>query len=177
MTPSAEIQPGPHWWKASALTTRHTLPSQLSFCCSLTNETIVFISIKEWFEHELFLVYAKFYSTLQGQIYMQMHDEHIPGYRKAIGRKDWIQRIQVNIKRSQVIENEFVCSLCFPRRYDYFWLGSKLVTPQLERSTTTLPAALIFLTKGNGSLGERVRYVCQHTGSNWGGRMDGSCDR
>ena len=26
MTPSAEIEPGPHWWKASALTTRPTLP-------------------------------------------------------------------------------------------------------------------------------------------------------
>ena len=26
MTPSAEIKPGPHWWKASALTTRPTLP-------------------------------------------------------------------------------------------------------------------------------------------------------
>ena len=26
MTPSAEIAPGPHWWKASALTTRPTLP-------------------------------------------------------------------------------------------------------------------------------------------------------
>ena len=25
MTPSAEIEPGPHWWKASALTTRPTL--------------------------------------------------------------------------------------------------------------------------------------------------------
>ena len=26
MTPSAKIEPGPHWWKASALTTRPTLP-------------------------------------------------------------------------------------------------------------------------------------------------------
>ena len=26
MTPSAEIEPEPHWWKASALTTRPTLP-------------------------------------------------------------------------------------------------------------------------------------------------------
>ena len=26
MTPGAEIEPGPHWWKASALTTRPTLP-------------------------------------------------------------------------------------------------------------------------------------------------------
>ena len=26
MTPSAEIEPGPHWWKASAITTRLTLP-------------------------------------------------------------------------------------------------------------------------------------------------------
>ena len=26
MTPSAEIEPGPHWWMASALTTRPTLP-------------------------------------------------------------------------------------------------------------------------------------------------------
>ena len=26
MTPSAEIKHGPHWWKASALTTRPTLP-------------------------------------------------------------------------------------------------------------------------------------------------------
>jgi len=25
MTPSAEIEPGPHWWKASALTTKPTL--------------------------------------------------------------------------------------------------------------------------------------------------------
>ena len=25
MTPGAEIEPGPHWWKASALTTRPTL--------------------------------------------------------------------------------------------------------------------------------------------------------
>ena len=31
MTPSAEIEPGPHWWKASALTTRPTLPP-LSHC-------------------------------------------------------------------------------------------------------------------------------------------------
>ena len=29
MTPSAEIEPGPHWWKASALTTRPTLPPPL----------------------------------------------------------------------------------------------------------------------------------------------------
>ena len=28
MTPGAEIEPGPHWWKASALTTRPTLPTQ-----------------------------------------------------------------------------------------------------------------------------------------------------
>jgi len=26
MTPSVEIEPGPHWWKASALTTKPTLP-------------------------------------------------------------------------------------------------------------------------------------------------------
>ena len=26
MTPGAEIEPGPHWWKASTLTTRPTLP-------------------------------------------------------------------------------------------------------------------------------------------------------
>ena len=26
MRPGAEIEPGPHWWKASALTTRPTLP-------------------------------------------------------------------------------------------------------------------------------------------------------
>ena len=26
MTPGAEIELGPHWWKASALTTRPTLP-------------------------------------------------------------------------------------------------------------------------------------------------------
>ena len=26
MTPSAEIEPGPHWWKASALTTTQNLP-------------------------------------------------------------------------------------------------------------------------------------------------------
>ena len=26
MTPGAEVEPGPHWWKASALTTRPTLP-------------------------------------------------------------------------------------------------------------------------------------------------------
>ena len=26
MTPGAEIKPGPHWWKASTLTTRPTLP-------------------------------------------------------------------------------------------------------------------------------------------------------
>ena len=26
MTPNAKIEPGPHWWKASALTTRPTLP-------------------------------------------------------------------------------------------------------------------------------------------------------
>ena len=26
MTPGAEIEPGRHWWKASALTTRPTLP-------------------------------------------------------------------------------------------------------------------------------------------------------
>ena len=25
MTPGAEIEPGPHWWKASALSTRQTL--------------------------------------------------------------------------------------------------------------------------------------------------------
>ena len=29
MTPSAEIEPGPHWWKASALTTRPTLPPEI----------------------------------------------------------------------------------------------------------------------------------------------------
>ena len=29
MTPGAEIELGPHWWKASALTTRPTLPPQL----------------------------------------------------------------------------------------------------------------------------------------------------
>ena len=26
ITPSAKIEPGPHWWKASALATRPTLP-------------------------------------------------------------------------------------------------------------------------------------------------------
>lgn len=28
MMPSAEIKPWPHWWKASAQTTRPTLPSE-----------------------------------------------------------------------------------------------------------------------------------------------------
>ena len=31
MTPSEEIKPGPHWWKASALTTRRTLPPKMVF--------------------------------------------------------------------------------------------------------------------------------------------------
>ena len=35
MTPGAEIEPGPHWWKASALTTRPTLPPYSeTFCFS-----------------------------------------------------------------------------------------------------------------------------------------------
>ena len=29
MTPSAVIEPGPHWWQASALTTRPTLSPKL----------------------------------------------------------------------------------------------------------------------------------------------------
>ena len=33
MTPSAEIEPRPHWWKASALTTRPTLPPHCSVLC------------------------------------------------------------------------------------------------------------------------------------------------
>ena len=43
MTPSAEIEPGPHWWKASALTTRPTLPPQapLSFKGQPTKRTTV----------------------------------------------------------------------------------------------------------------------------------------
>ena len=32
MTPSEEIEPGPHWWKASALTTRPTLPPDQHQC-------------------------------------------------------------------------------------------------------------------------------------------------
>ena len=35
MTPGAEIEPGPHWWKASALTTRPTLPQPLLFSKNL----------------------------------------------------------------------------------------------------------------------------------------------
>ena len=35
MTLSAEIEPGPHWWKASALTTRPTLPPQDSLMYTL----------------------------------------------------------------------------------------------------------------------------------------------
>ena len=66
---------------------------------------------------------------LQGQIYVQMRDEHIPGYRKANSRKDWIQRIQVSIKRSQVIENEFVCSLCFHEGTTNFELGPSWLHP------------------------------------------------
>ena len=38
ITPSAEIEPGPHWWKASALTTWPTLPPN-SEDCTLDNVT------------------------------------------------------------------------------------------------------------------------------------------
>ena len=32
MTPGAEIEPGPHWWTAGALTTRLTLPHPVYSC-------------------------------------------------------------------------------------------------------------------------------------------------
>ena len=40
MTPGAEIEPGPHWWKASALTTRLTLPPLLQTIYLKLGETI-----------------------------------------------------------------------------------------------------------------------------------------
>ena len=43
MTPSAEIEPGPHWWKATALTTRPTLPALNSLLSCERMKTIKII--------------------------------------------------------------------------------------------------------------------------------------
>ena len=46
MTPGADIEPGPHWWKASALTTRPTLPPlsvQVSYNLALLFPYYLFI--------------------------------------------------------------------------------------------------------------------------------------
>ena len=44
MTPSAEIEPGPHWWKASALTTRPTLPPCFAWTRSWTSSVWVYLT-------------------------------------------------------------------------------------------------------------------------------------
>jgi len=45
MTPGAEIKPGPHWWKASALTTRPTLP-MITQCLVHHSPPFLFVSFK-----------------------------------------------------------------------------------------------------------------------------------
>jgi len=37
MTPGVEIEPGPQWWKASALTTRPALPPDYHSMCTGLN--------------------------------------------------------------------------------------------------------------------------------------------
>ena len=53
MTPSAEIEPRPHWWKASALTTRPTLPMYIStnrLPAVSCRSTIVLCHAIEWLD-------------------------------------------------------------------------------------------------------------------------------
>ena len=45
MTPSAEIEPGPHWWKASALTTRPILPPLQILSKRQTKKAMIFLLV------------------------------------------------------------------------------------------------------------------------------------
>ena len=47
MTPGAEIEPGPHWWKESALTTRPTLPPEMQTwgTFELTCDTLLLLKL------------------------------------------------------------------------------------------------------------------------------------
>ena len=84
MTPGAEIEPGPHWWKASALTTRPTLPPQLL-------ESIVFfpkeirhgctIAGTEYIMHQSFKTPAPLHSSLSGDFHLIYTSIWFPGRR------------------------------------------------------------------------------------------------